>query len=253
MLPRSVLAMSAPVQRAIVCHELLHVKRRDWIATIGEEIWCALLWFNPLARTIASRLSLARETVVDEATILITRDRRAYAEALLAFSDPQPHVVGVTPFIGRRTLSQRISLIASEECVPHRRAIARAALAVVAVIAMTATAVDRLPMFATLAAQSKVYDPGNGVSLPSVVREVKPKYTAAAMQQKIQGSVWLHVVVDEKGDATDVTVTKSLDREFGLDDEAVDAARQWKFRAGRKDGQPVAVRITVELTFTLRK
>jgi hypothetical protein len=53
-----------------------------------------MLWFHPAARVIASRLSLARETVVDEQTILITRDRRAYAEALLAFSNPQPHVIG---------------------------------------------------------------------------------------------------------------------------------------------------------------
>ena len=106
------------MQRAIVCHELVHVKRRDWLQTIAEEIWCALLWFHPAARVIASRLSLARETVVDEMTILLTRDRRAYAEALLAFSDPQPHVIGVTPFIGRHTLSQRISLIAQEVPCP---------------------------------------------------------------------------------------------------------------------------------------
>ena len=61
--------------------------------------------------------------MVDELTIRITRDRRAYAEALLAFSDPQPHVIGATPFIGRRTLSQRISLIAEEAPMSRHRAL----------------------------------------------------------------------------------------------------------------------------------
>jgi TonB family protein len=192
--------------------------------------------------------------VVDEQTILMTRDRRAYAEALLAFSNPQPHVMGVTPFIGRRTLSQRISLIAEEGSMSRsRRALSKAALALAACLATTAIAVDRFPMFANLQAQSEVYKPGNGITLPVVLREVKPQYTAAAMQAKIQGSVWLECVVGETGDIVDTKVTKSLDTEYGLDQAAIDAASQWKFKPGLKDGKPVAVRITLELTFTLKK
>jgi len=253
LLPRSVKQMSAAVQRAILCHELLHVKRRDWLQTLGEEIWRALLWFHPHAHLMASRLSLSREMVVDELTILITKDRRAYAEALLAFSDPQPHVIGVTPFIGRRTLSQRISLIAEEGSMSRHRAAASAAIALAASIAITAAAVDRFPMFATLQAQSVVYEPGSGITLPVVVKEVKPQYTKEAMQAKIQGTVWLSCVVGETGHITDVKVSKSLDSEYGLDQAAIDAARQWEFKPGRKDGKDVAVRITIELTFTLKK
>ena len=255
LMPPSVLQMPAAVQRAILCHELIHVKRRDWLHTLLEEVWCAALWFHPAARLIASRLSLARETLVDEQTIYITRDRRAYAEALLAFSDPQPHLIGATPFIGRRTLSQRISLIAEEAPMSRHRALFGFAIALVAVLGSTATAVNRFPMSGTLNAQATVYEskPGNGIVLPTVVREVKPKYTAAAMEQKIQGSVWLSIVVGANGDVTEATVTKSLDAEFGLDDEALAASRQWKFKPGTKDGQPVAVRVTLELTFTLKK
>jgi TonB family protein len=113
-------------------------------------------------------------------------------------------------------------------------------------------AIDRFPMFATLHAQSEVHRPGNGVSLPVVITEVKPDYTREAMQQQIQGSVWLSCVVSEKGVITDVEVTRSLDKEFGLDQAAVDAARQWTFKPGLKDGKAVAVRITIELTFRLK-
>jgi TonB family protein len=254
LVPRSVLVMPAAVQQAILCHELLHVKRRDWLCTIGEEIWRSLFWFHPLARLIASKLWLAREMVVDEMTIFITRDRRAYAEALLAFSNPQPHMIGVTPFIGRRTLSQRISLIAEESSMSRNRlALSKAALALAACIGVTASAIDRFPMFATLHAQSTVYRPGDGVSLPVVVTEVKPSYTAAAMQAQVQGSVWLECVVNDTGDIPGCVVTKSLDTEHGLDQAALDAATQWKFKPGQKDGKPVAVAIVLELTFTLKK
>lgn len=252
LLPRSVLGMSAEVQRAIVCHELVHVRRRDWLHTIGEEVWCAVLWFHPAARMIASRLSLAREMVVDEITLTRTRNRRAYAEALLAFADPQPHVVGVTPFIGRRTLSQRIAQIAEETPMSQRRAVASLAFALLASAGLTAAVVDRLPMSAPVQ-KPTVYRPGNGVTLPSVIKEVKPAYTAAAMQAKIQGSVWLECVVTEEGNIGDVKVTRSLDDEHGLDQEAIKAAKQWRFKPGQKDGKPVAVAVTIELTFTLRK
>jgi len=255
LVPRSVLQMPPAVQRAIICHELIHVKRCDWLYTVAEELWCAALWFHPGARVIASRLSLARETVVDEMTILMTRDRRAYAEALLAFSDPQPHLIGATPFIGRRTLSQRISLIAEEVSMSRSRALVGFAVAIAVVLGSTATVVNRFPMSATLHAQSTVFEPGpgSGVVLPKVVREAKPQYTSAAMERKIQGSVWMRVVVGASGDVTDVTVSRSLDAEYGLDDEAMKATRLWKFEPGTKDGQPVAVRVTVEMTFTLKK
>lgn len=136
--------------------------------------------------------------------------------------------------------------------MPHRRAFARLCLALVPCVAITAAAVDRARMVAPLQAQSQVYDPGPGITLPRVIHEVKPEYTREAMQQLIQGTVWLKVVVDEQGDVTEVQVTKSLDAEYGLDQAAIDAARQWKFASARKDDKPVAVRVTLEMTFTLK-
>lgn len=60
------------------------------------------------------------------------------------------------------------------------------------------------------------------------------------------------IVVTEKGDVGEVTVSESLDKEYGLDDEAVKAAREWKFEPGKKDGKAVPVQVTLELTFTLK-
>ena len=252
LLPRKVLDLPPAVQRAVIAHELVHVRRHDWLHTIAEECWCAVLWFHPAARIVALRLSLARETMVDEITIRATRDRRAYAEALLAFSNPQPHMPAITPLIGRHSLSQRIALIAEEEVMSRHRTLLCAALAFTLSGAATMAAVTAFPLTAAEQATT-VYRPGDGVTLPIVVHEVKPKYTAEAMERKIQGSVWLETVVLATGDIGDVIVTRSLDAEYGLDQQAIAATKQWKFRPGTKDGRPVAVWVTIELTLTLKK
>lgn len=96
------------------------------------------------------------------------------------------------------------------------------------------------------------YRPGNGVENPRLLKEVRPAYTADAMRAKIQGAVWLECVVMPDGSVGEVRVIRSLDSTFGLDQEAVKAAKQWRFMPGTRFGEPVPVLITIELTFTLR-
>jgi TonB family protein len=96
------------------------------------------------------------------------------------------------------------------------------------------------------------YRVGNGVTSPTVIREVKPGYTADAMRAKVQGTVRLECVVLPDGTVGRVEVIRSLDNSFGLDQEAIKAAKQWRFRPGMRQGEPVAVLVIIELDFTLR-
>ena len=96
------------------------------------------------------------------------------------------------------------------------------------------------------------YRPGNGVETPRLLKEVKPQYTSQAMRAKIQGTVLLECVVQPDGTVGNIRVVHSLDPTFGLDQEAVKAARQWQFAPGTRFGQPVAVLVTIEIAFTLR-
>ena len=105
---------------------------------------------------------------------------------------------------------------------------------------------------ATIAQQRQAYQPGNGVSTPKLIKEVKPEYTPEARAAKIQGTVLLSAVVLEDGTVDDVAVIRSLDTKYGLDAQAVKAAKQWIFSPGMKDGKPVPVKVTIELAFTLR-
>jgi protein TonB len=91
---------------------------------------------------------------------------------------------------------------------------------------------------------------GDGVTAPVLVHEVKPTYTEGAMRRRVQGAVQLSAVVKADGHVGDVAVTKSLDPE--LDEQAMTAAKQWEFKPGTKDGQPVAVQVNIELTFRLK-
>ncbi len=97
-----------------------------------------------------------------------------------------------------------------------------------------------------------IYTPGNGVSLPQATRQVKADYTAEAKANRIEGNVFLDVIVLADGKVGDVKVAKSLDTIYGLDANAVKAMKQWEFKPGTKDGKPVAVRVHVEMTFSLR-
>lgn len=96
------------------------------------------------------------------------------------------------------------------------------------------------------------YRPGSGVSAPTLVSQVKPQYTTEAMRAKIQGKVWLEVVVMPDGRPGEIKIARSLDRTFGLDEEAIKAMRQWRFRPGVRQGSPVPVVVTVEMEFSLR-
>ena len=98
------------------------------------------------------------------------------------------------------------------------------------------------------------YQVGNGVSQPILVREVKPNYTGEAMRAKLQGVVEMEAVVlpDGSVDPKSIRITRSLDANLGLDQQAIIAVKQWRFRPGVYKGQPVPVKVSVELTFTLR-
>ena len=68
----------------------------------------------------------------------------------------------------------------------------------------------------------------------------------------VQGSVLLECIVNTKGEVTAIKVLRSLDANFGLDQEAIKAARQWRFAPGTRLGEPVSVVVSIELGFTLR-
>jgi TonB family protein len=95
------------------------------------------------------------------------------------------------------------------------------------------------------AGQEIVYEPGGATTLPRVVKEVRPDYPSPDIPA--EGRVIMTCVVRSDGKVSDVTVTEPL--EPRLDEAAVGALKQWEFAPGTRNGKPVAVRISVEMTF----
>jgi periplasmic protein TonB len=71
---------------------------------------------------------------------------------------------------------------------------------------------------------------------------------AEVMRQKIRGAVLLECVVRADGTVGDVKVVRSLDANYGLDQEAIKAVKQWVFAPGTRSGEPVPVMVSLELS-----
>jgi beta-lactamase regulating signal transducer with metallopeptidase domain len=85
LLPMYFESLDVEEQRSIACHELLHVRRKDWAVTIVEEVVCALLWFNPGVWWVLAQAKLSREQLVDAEVVKLTA-REPYLKALLSMA-----------------------------------------------------------------------------------------------------------------------------------------------------------------------
>ncbi len=92
----------------------------------------------------------------------------------------------------------------------------------------------------------KVYDLDGGMTPPKVIKQVAPR-KSTAHGVRIVGTVTVVLVVSSKGIPKDVHVSKGLDKE--LDQSTVEAVEQWLFDPAKKDGKPVAVRVSLDIAF----
>jgi protein TonB len=95
-----------------------------------------------------------------------------------------------------------------------------------------------------------VYQPGGGVTAPKVIFQVDPEYSEEARRARYQGTVVLEAVVRKDGNVDLVHLVRSLG--FGLDQNAIEALKKWRFRPGTKNGTPVDVTINIEVRFNIR-
>jgi TonB family protein len=94
-----------------------------------------------------------------------------------------------------------------------------------------------------------VYQIGGGVSEPKVIYSVDPEFSDEARRAKYQGVVLIALIVDKDGNPQSVHVARALG--MGLDEKAMEAVRQFKFKPALREGKPVACYATVEVNFRL--
>jgi TonB family protein len=95
----------------------------------------------------------------------------------------------------------------------------------------------------------KVHAVGGDVTKPVPIYKPEPKYTKEARAAKLEGTDVFWIVVDASGNVADVELVRSLDK--GLDENAIETLRTWKFEPATKNGIPVSVKVVVETSFRL--
>jgi protein TonB len=90
---------------------------------------------------------------------------------------------------------------------------------------------------------------GGGVSAPQIIHSVEPEFTEEARRANYQGGVSIRLIVDSHGNPQDIRVTRHLG--MGLDEMALAALKQYKFRPAMYQGHPVSVEIVIDVDFHL--
>ncbi len=123
ILPLSFKKLSEPCQKAVLCHELLHVRRYDWILIVVEEVVGSLFWFHPGVWWLLNRIQLSREQAVDYEVVRLTGNKQPYLDSLLEFARAQgrPRAVPAPLFLKESHLVQRVALLLKEVSMSRSR------------------------------------------------------------------------------------------------------------------------------------
>jgi TonB family protein len=275
LLPRQFATLSPDAQRAVGCHELAHIARRDWLWIVAEEHLRAVLWFHPAVWWLLEEVHLSREQVVDQFVVARTGSRKAYMQALLVFADAGSTPAPAIAFLRRRHLVARLGQLSKEVRMSRMRLVCAVSLLMVVVAGATRAVVSALPLTlpavftqtsatgseirlvepppngavsAAGAAQARRIKVGGAVKPPVKVFDVRPEYPDDAQEAGIQGTVVLGIVIAGDGSVIDTEVLRSIPE---LDQAATDAVKQWQFEPTLLNGEPVEVEMSVTIQFTL--
>jgi TonB family protein len=225
-LPSTFDALAPAVQRSVICHELLHVKRRDVIAALVEEIVVAALWFHPWAWLLRSRIRVAREQTVDARAVAMLGSRDEYVRCLVDMSghDLAPHLSHAGAGMLRpRELRTRIDAILKEVHMSRGRATVAAALLVSVMAGTCLMASGLFPLRTAGGVETIVQAPGRHIELARVfsrgqtpvapssearrqIRMTPAEYPPDALAKGIRGTVMVDITINPAGDVTTASV-----------------------------------------------
>jgi periplasmic protein TonB len=213
---------------SIACHELVHVRRRDWLFTVLEECLLSVLWFHPAMWWLVAEIQLAREEAVDREVVGLLNSREQYLESLLALAASQSglDLVPASPFLRKRHLKKRVASLMKEVSMSRFRLNSSLAAFVAALGMIGWISVRSFPLEA--APQDKPDAAGVTVQQGSValLHRVPVRYPAEALAKNIQGTVVLEVTLSETGTVTDARVLSGPEE---LRAAALQSVLQWHY------------------------
>lgn len=224
-LPSTFGGLASPVQRSVLCHELLHVQRRDVVAAFAEELMVTALWFHPWAWLLRARIRVAREQAVDARAVTMLGSRSDYVKCLVDMSghDLAPHLSqSAAGMLRPRELRARIDALLEGTHMSSRRAAVGAALLLSVMAGTGLLAAGIFPLRVGGNLETVVHAPGQHVNLDRVFSRAQSpvpasgarrqismtpaEYPREALARGIRGQVTVDITVSPAGDVTTASV-----------------------------------------------
>jgi TonB family protein len=189
LVPPSFLSFAADQQTAVAAHELLHVARRDWLRTLGDELILSVFWFHPALWWLVEQIHLSVEQVVDSAVVQLVGARKPYLEALLklAAAGPTPMLQPASAFLKHGHLAQRVALLVREASMSRLRLVASFAVALVVLLGGGWYVVQAFPLTAVVEAVAAPL-PSAPISVAAPLATPPPPPPAPAKQKADQAT-----------------------------------------------------------------
>ncbi|HYL75902.1 MAG TPA: M56 family metallopeptidase [Bryobacteraceae bacterium] len=226
--PVILLPASCLEDESIACHELLHVRRRDWLFAVAEECILSVLWFHPVTWWLMAEIRLAREEAVDREVVGILNSREQYLESLLALAAVRSglDLAPASPFLRKRHLQKRVASLLKEVSMSRLRLNVSLAAFVAAVALIGWVSVKSFPLQA--APQNRTDALGVTVNSGSVklLHRAPVDYPREALDKRIEGTVVLEISVGETGTVTDARVLSGPEE---LRSAALQSVLQWHY------------------------
>lgn len=231
---------------AVIAHEQGHWRRNDYAWNLALLILTAPVRFHPAVRLAYKQMAAMRELAADELAseaMPLYVERLVDAARLLTQRPDANAIVGLGLFDCDR-LEERVMKLTNPK--PALSTWAARILTAAISIALTMSAVY-MTNYTAFAQQADKVSPN--VSAPKLIYKVEPSYEPSAKDDKIEGLVVLGLVVTKEGIAGQIVVKKSLDPR--LDEKAIEAVKQWRFKPGQKNGEDTNVQVTIQVNFRL--
>lgn len=228
VLPASFLTVDCESRRAVALHELIHVRRRDWIVALVEEILLAVLWFHPWSWWIRAQIRLAREETVDREVVTRLGAREVYASCLLSIAGYdltqfRPGVALLRP----RELRHRLDALFREGTMSRVRFAATVALLGTVLAGLAVAAGFAFPLTTLASPERGVTQPGES---RRILQLIPPEYPVAAQEDDVTGTVVVEVTVNAAGEVSGFNV---IGGPPALHNPTITAVRQWRFERAR--------------------
>ncbi len=253
--------VSGAERDAALAHELAHVRRRDFAKNLAYSVLALPAAWHPCLWLVRARVGESREMVCDTMAAEATGGSRAYARSLLRLAESLPTALRgrVLPAMGifdGNTLERRVTNMMDKR--KKLRGAARwAALGVVGLLTAGAGASTlgmHMDVMAASAAAGQAHKPlhvKSGVMAGNILSRVTPIYPPEAKKKHEQGRVTLGATINKQGEISNLRVVKSAGE--ALDQSAVTAVKQWRYKPYLLNGEPVEVQTRINVTYTLGK